>query len=248
MGQNDREIWLLLNDPGKLIALYQDLITVIVHKYKRLGYVTVRESDDLVQDVNHKLLERIARIQDQYNGKSQLRTYFSVIIRNICREEFRKNPKLEEPQPPDYHRLEKSEFPIDRFIIRQEYERFEKVLKLLFDDRSRFILMFWYMVNLKISAQLLESLYPDIKIENLEGLEEQLNESGEKTKKERFENLSEILQVFEGYYTSPDSLRKWYFSRSKDCVDRMNGNPPRSGYNLESIQILIEKQEILKKH
>ncbi len=247
MGQNDQEIWLLLNNPGKLISLYQDLIKLIVYKYRRLGYVAERESDDLVQDVNQKLLERIEKIQDQYNGESQLRTYFSVIIRNICREEFRKNPKVEEPHPPDYHRLEKSVLPEETFIIKQEYERFEKVLKLLLDDRPRYILMFRYLVNLKITSQLVLNLYPELKLENVEDIMNQLIDSGKKTKKERYENLSKVLQVLEGHSKSPESLRKWYNSRCNDCVERMNGNPPRSGYNLESLQILIEKYEIFKK-
>ena len=247
MGQNEQEIKLLLNDPGELIGQYQDLINVIVNKYTRLGFVASRESPDLVQDVNQKLLERIERIQKQYNGSCQLRTYFSVIVRNICREEFRKNPKVEEPKPPEYHRLEKSEPNIDAITIRQEYSRFEKVLKLLFEDRSRFVLMLRFILKLEITHQHIENLYPEISERVKEETVRSLDYSNDLTKKESYEIISAVLKNLEGQITSADSLRKWYVSRSNDCLSKMNGHPPRSRYTIEEIQILIEKHEILKK-
>lgn len=247
MGQNEKEIWLLLNDPDKLIGLYQDLITAIVNKYTRLGFVADRESPDLVQDVNQKLLERIGRIQKQFNGKSLLRTYFSVIVRNICREEFRRNPKVEEPKPPEYHRLDKADANVDAIIIRQEYNRLDRVLKLFFGDKPRFIIMLRFILNLEITHEHIQECFPDFHLGDVDDLVKNMNYSQELTKKESYEILSETLQMLEGQYTSPDSLRKWYVSRSRDCLDRMNGHPPRSRYTIEAIQILIEKYEALKK-
>lgn len=243
MDQNDHEIGLLKNDPGKLLDLYQELIRIIVRKYQQLGYVAMRESEDMVQEVNHCLVERIGKIKEQYNGTSSLRTYFSVIIKNICREEFRKNPKVEEPQTPDYHKLEGSVEPIDVFLIHQEYQRFEKVLKLMFNDRPRYYIMLRYILDLIISSGHILEEFPGVKEDSLAEVVVLLNNQDEITKKEKFEKLSGVFEVLEGCYTSPDSLRKWFASRLKECLALMNGNPPRSAYSLESIQILIEKHE-----
>ncbi len=244
MAQNDNEIWLLKNSPAELLALYQDLIRIIVRKYNRLGYVAGRDTDDLIQEVNRKLLERISKIQKQYNGISMLRTYFSVIVRNICLEEMRKNQNLEEPQSPDYHLLDQAEHPIDVFLIRQEYERFEKVLKFLFKDRVRFIIMFRYMMDLKITGDQVLNLFSYTSKSDLETVIADLNPDDEMTKKAKFEKLSVILNILEKQNTSAESLRKWFVTRSKECLGLMNGDPPRSAYTLESLQILCEKHEV----
>jgi len=246
MEQNDREIWLLNNDPAELLGIYQDLIKIIVRKYHRMGYVAGRYTEDLIQEVNRKLFERIQKIQKQYNGKSKLRTYFSVIIRNICLEEMRKQSKIEEPQSPDYHILDQVELPIDNFLIRQEYERYQKVLKFLFKDRARFIIMFRFIMELKISSDLILSLFPSTTSEDIEKLVQSLNPTTEMTHKAKFKQLSFDLNILEKHMTSPDSLRKWFASRSIECLELMNGDPPRSAYNIESLQLLCEKYEVFK--
>lgn len=246
MEKNDREIWLLKNDPGELLISLQDLITIIVRKYSRLGYLPNRDAEDLIQEVNRSLLERLPKIQLQYNGKSKLRTYFSVIIRNICLEEIRKKPGLEEPQAPDYHKLDQAELPMDIFLIRQEYERFEKVLRLLFKDRARFVVMLRYMLDLKIAWEHILDLFSFSNKKVIEVVLLRLNSSKGMTKKAKFEQLSKELSILEEHYTSPDSLRKWFVTRSKDCLTLMNGNPPRSAYTLESLQFLLEKHESVK--
>ncbi len=246
MGQNDNEIWLLQNDPGELLTLYQGLIKIIVRKYRWLGYVPSREIEDLIQEINRKLLERLPKIQKQYNGNSLLRTYFSVIIRNICLEEIRRSPKLEEPQAPNYHKLDQAEVPVDGFLIKEEYQRFEKVLRLLFKDSSRFVIMFRYLMDLKISKEHILNLFPVSDGKVLETTLVLLNPSTELTKKAKFEQLSLVLTLLEDYYTSPDSLRKWFTSRSIECLKLMNGDPPRSAYTLETLELLLENYESSK--
>jgi len=248
MTENDHEIWLLKNQPGELIASYQRLVSVIVHRYRKQGFISSRETGDLIQDINKILLERVERIQDQYNERSSLRTYFSVIVKNICREKFRRLNVLEEPQSPDYHKLEKSEPPVEALLVHQEYERFEKVLRLMFWDGIRFILIFRYIFNFKISRFHIINLNDSIDKAEVDKMNIFLNSNDAGgTKKAKFKMLSDALHVIEGEYTSPDSLRKWFSSRSKECIDLMNGKPPRSAYTIETLQILIEKYELLKK-
>jgi RNA polymerase sigma factor (sigma-70 family) len=247
MNQNDHEIWLLKNKPGELISNYQGLIRGIVHNYRKYGYVAARDANDLIQEINKYLLEKIVKIQDQYNGRSSLKTYFSVIVRNICREKFRKISVLEEPRAPDYYKLEKSHLQVDNLLIDQEYERFEKVISLMFKDGMRFLLIFRFVNGLKVSRNHFFNLNKKIRESDLDEAVSLLNGVDEgATKKTRFELLSKVLGMAGGGSTSPDSIRKWYESRGKECLNMMNGNPPRSAYTIETLQILVEKYEILK--
>ena len=246
MDQNDHEIWLLNNDPAKLIAIYQELIRIIVRSYQSKGYVSAMESDDLVQEINKELLGRIDKISLQYNGKSSLRTYFSVIIRNICRELFRKNNRVEESGDPEYQKNISEPNPHDRIVINQEYERFEKVMKLMLKDRVRFNLMLRFILDLRVRPDDIRQFigYSDDKEDYLL---RDLNNSSGLSKRELFERLSDNLNILENRLTSPDSLRKWFKSRSSEFLDLMNGTPKRSSYSLESIQLLVEIREEKKK-
>jgi RNA polymerase sigma factor (sigma-70 family) len=246
MDQNDHEIWLLKNDPAKLIGLYQELIRIIVRNYQGKGFVASMESDDLVQEINKELLGRFEKISMQYNGKSSLRTYFSVIIRNICRELFRKNNRVEESGNPEYHRIISGSNPHDHIVINQEYERFEKVMKLMLKDKSRFNLMLRFILDLRIDLDDIKQ-FSGYSSENSDYLLQNLNSSSGLSKKDMFERLSGILNVLEDRLTSPDSLRKWFKTRSSEFLNLMNGNPRRSSYTMESIQLLIEIREEMKK-
>lgn len=243
MDSNEKEIKLLYDDPGQLLTSYQDLISIIVHRYRRLGYVSLRDTQDLVQEINRKLLERLPRIQKQYNGKSRLRTYFSVIVRNICLEEIRKKPILEEPREHNYNKHENFEMPVDGFLIRQEYERFEKALKLMFKDRMRFSLMLRYILELEVPGNYLLDLYPESGETDLDFVMAKIHEGKTANKKRKLEILSEVLGKLENQNTSADSLRKWFAVREEEFLRLMNGDPPRSAYTMETIQILIEEYE-----
>lgn len=243
MDNNEKEIKLLSDDPGQLLTLYQDLISIIVHRYRRLGYVPLRDTQDLIQEINRRLLERLPRIQQQYNGKSRLRTYFSVIVRNICLEEIRKKPILEEPREPNYNKHENFELPVDSFLIKQEYERLEKAIKLLFKDRTRFTLMLRYFLELNLPGSFVQDLYPETGEANLDFVLMKLHAGKAANKKRKLEILSEVLGKLENQNTSADSLRKWYAVREEEFLRLMNGDPPRSAYTMETIQILIEEYE-----
>ena len=128
MDRNKVEIQLLEKDPERLLLDYQGMIWAIVRKQHAKGLVKYYDQDDLFQEINKKLLERMHRIQKQFNNSSQLRTYFSRIIKNICLENIRKINHVMEPQADPYGKNELSVEPIDVFLIQQEYERFSRVI------------------------------------------------------------------------------------------------------------------------
>ena len=106
MDRNKVEIKLLKKNPEKLLLEYQGMVWAIVRNQMMKGLIAYDEQDDLFQEIMKKLLERISRIQSQFNNSSQLRTYFSTIIRNICYENTRKVSMILEPQAEPYGELE----------------------------------------------------------------------------------------------------------------------------------------------
>ena len=242
MDRNKVEIKLLQKDPESLILDYQGLIRTIVRSLVASGRVRKADQQDLMQEVNKKLLERLARIRDQYNHSSKLRTYFSVIIRNICMEEIRKPGLVAEPDPDPYLAAEVYEHPKDLLAISQEYERLMRVLTLMGQDGA------WLNVMMRVLADspLQEKdvlAFTDYlnRREKLNGHLTALNLLSGLSKKEKYNRLAAILQDLGGKAIPPESLRKWDTSRMETCLELMNGDPPRSGFNQETLAILIEK-------
>ncbi|MFC2128311.1 hypothetical protein ACFLRR_00400 [Bacteroidota bacterium] len=85
MDENEEDIKLLYEAPGKFIIKYQALIGFIVNSYVINGFFNKSDADDHIQTINESLLKKINKIQDQYNYKTKIKTYFSVIVRNLIK-------------------------------------------------------------------------------------------------------------------------------------------------------------------
>jgi len=208
--------------------------------------VRYREQDDLVQEINKKLLERMSRIQAQYNNSSKLRTYFSVIIRNICLEEYRKIGMVSEAEPFPYLKAEASESPVDLFLFNQEYERLQRVIVFFHNGQARFNLLLKIINNINVCAKDLNLFPGDRSEEQQEMLLKELNAGKDQIKKQKFDLVSKVLNSIEGKLTPPDSLRKWYSSRLEECLKLMNGNPPTCAYTADSLGLLMEQKYLNK--
>ena len=244
MDRNQVEIKLLKSEPRKLLLKYQPIIWTIVRNYFSKGMVRFREQEDLVQEINKKLLERMPRIQAQYNYSSKLRTYFSVIIRNICLEEYRKISMVSEPDPEPYIISDASESPVDLFLFNQEYERLQRILVFFNKEQARLNLLLKVFNNLKVETKDLE-LFPGNRSEvDQDQLLEEINACQDQIKKRKFDLISKVLSSLEGKLTPSESLRKWYSSRLGECLKLMNGDPPTSSYTAESLGLLLEQVNV----
>ncbi|MEA1878182.1 MAG: sigma-70 family RNA polymerase sigma factor [Bacteroidota bacterium] len=247
MDRNLIEIELLKSDPRKLLLKYQQIIWTIVRSYFSKGMVQFREQEDLVQEINKKLLERMPRIQAQYNYSSKLRTYFSVIIRNICLEEYRKISMVSESDPLIYYKTEASESPVDLFLFNQEYERLQRILVFFHKEQARLNLLLKVFNNITVNARDLDLFHDDRPEADTEILIEKSNNCKDQIKKHKFDLISEVLTSLEGKHTPSESLRKWYSSRLDECLKLMNGSPPTSSYTADSLGLLLEQAHLNKK-
>ncbi len=240
MDQNQIEIDLLKQDPQKLLLHYQSIIWTIVRGFYSKGMVRYREQEDLVQEINRKLLERMPRICAQYNNSSKLRTYFSVIIRNMCLEEYRKINMVSDTDPLPYLKTEASETPVDLFLYKQEYERLQRVMIMFHHEQARLNLLIKVINNLVVSEKDLDLFSGERSKADKNQLLEDINYSRDQMKKRKYDQISKVLFSLEGKQTTPESLRKWYSNRLDECLKLLNGNPPTSTYTADSLGLLLE--------
>lgn len=242
MQGNDIDISLLQDDPEKLLIRYQPIIRIIVRNLAFQGCLSKRNINDLVQEVNSKLIERLPKICQSYNYKSQFKTYFSVVVRNLCLEEIRKVRLVEEPQAEVYEQSTTGSL-TDQMVINQEYERLQRALRMFGKECASLRIVLRSFADLPVTPEDFNGFVPEVDAETRDRLTLQLNETLQKQKQEKLEVLSLILNQVEPKARTADALRKWASSRLDELVNLMNGNPPRSAYTIDILYILLEKTE-----
>jgi len=246
MQGNDIDIRLLQEDPEKLLIRYQPIIRVIVRNLAFQGCLAKRDVNDLVQEVNSKLIERLPRICQSYNYKSQFKTYFSVVVRNLCLEELRKVRLVEEPQSEVYEQSTTGSL-TDQLVIRQEYDRLRRALRMFGKEQPALWVVLRNFADMPISPEDFNGFEPKVDPDTRNRLAQLLNETILKQKQEKLEVLSTVFNQIEPKARTADALRKWASSRLDELVDLMNGNPPRSAYTIDILYILLEKTEFSEK-
>ncbi len=242
MLQNEHDIKLLRENPRKLLLEYQPVIRVIVKSLAYQGYLPRRDMPDLVQEVNRKLVERLPRICERYNYKCRFRTYFSVVIRNLCLEEFRKARVITEPQPDIFEQTEPDSI-TDRLLFGEELERLRRAIRLFGRDEPAIWLTLRVLADASIRPEELGRFEKDPGPAVRKQLIRILDGARRKKRKEKLAILSEALARLDTRNRTPDAIRKWFTSRIEEIIRLMNGNPPRSAYTLDTLLILIEKTE-----
>lgn len=246
MDQNELDIHLLKHDPDKLIIRYQPVIRMIIISYINRGCGHKNELQDLIQEVNRKLLERMPRIQTLYNGKSLFRTYFSVVIRNLFLEEIRKPRMVLEPDPDPYGSISR-ETVLDDLLIRQEIIRFERVIGMFGLEGKLIRLALYLIMDLDITTEMITEFQSAEDEQQAARLRDRFQEAKGILKKEKLQLLSQLLPDLGEKGRKPDALRKWYTTRLDEVLRLMNGNPPHASFTEETLQILLENALTRKK-
>lgn len=244
MTGNQEDIYFLNNDPNGLILKYQKIISIIVHKKLIVpGYFKIQGKDDLTQAISKQLNEKIPSIKKNYNGSFNLITYCSAIITNLCKEiikELEKQPKLIY----DYS-IEKEfdENIIDNMIINDAIDKFDKILRLYHCERfkTEFCLKSYFKVKLMITD--FEHLSSNIQLDQVKLIEifNDISENHKLTKNEIYMHLTLVFNNLENTNNTNDAIRKCIKKSIREILKLLNGNPPESSFDEETLQILIEK-------
>ncbi|MCK9324422.1 MAG: sigma-70 family RNA polymerase sigma factor [Bacteroidales bacterium] len=243
MKRNDLETKMLRENPSELLISFQPIIRIIVRKLCSQGFLSRVDTPDLVQEVNRKLIERMPRIQEQYDGRCQLRTYLSVVARNICLEEFRKPHLVSEPRAEVYEQVDEN--PVwNQLIIKQEYQRLERAVTLFGREKGALWTTLRSFADLPVRPDDLTGFEQDpgeVERERLAGL---VNQTINKMKKDKLEALGVVFAQLRKKHQNAEALRKWSTNRISELISMMNGNPQSCSYTPETLFLLIEKAQI----
>jgi len=245
--RNNQEIELLRNDPKTLIVSYQPVIKIIIQRYIHTGFIKVHDKEDFIQHINEELLKRIEKIQKHYNGKAQVRTYISVIIRNICIELLNKKKKQDDVFTEAESVEEGTEETLSGIIIEQEFDRLQKILMLFSKQKARLELCLKVLYRIPVNKYDLEAYYPGLKDSEYTEVLYKINPEEKIRDKELYHILTPFLNKCENKNNSVDAVRKWTKIKIDELIFLMNGSPKRANYNEETLQILAEKYYLKKK-
>jgi DNA-directed RNA polymerase specialized sigma24 family protein len=240
--RNSLDIALLESDPHELILRYQETIGIIVKSYIRSGMFHSGEFNDIVQQINRELLEKLARIRRQYNGTSLFRTYLSNIIRHSCLDLHKK--RLSEPAFLD---VELSRIPLEsdsieaKLLIEHDILTFRAIIEQFHSEKFKLLLCLKLMYGIPIHRQDVLQWWPACPEKDLMALVVATDEGVKKqTYGRAFERLRPISNKAEKNSSPADSIRRWTDERILKILDLLNGSPPTSAHNRETLGILLE--------
>jgi hypothetical protein len=251
LDKNQKDIELLRNNPNQLILELQGLIDIIINQfinYQRFNFI---EHDEIKQQINEELLNRIPKIQCQFQGKSLLRTYLSVVIRNICNEILRKGEKAKYITYDEIIINEASSETINSLLFEEEMVRLKKVLGLYYKQKSKLILCLKLKFKMPFDHEDFRNVYKEITQLEFEKFIHYVGSYKDCPDIIIFTALTEIFNKYENKNNTPDALRKWVNLKINEIINVLNGSPPASKYDEETLQILFEKcfykEEVISK-
>lgn len=239
---NAADIALLRTDPRELLVRYQSTIRIIVKSYVRSGMFRPSDFDDIVQHLNKELLEKLPRIQKQYNGMSLFRTYFSNIVRHACLS--LRTKRQSEPAFLELDRtisLLESGSAEHRLLIEHDIRVFRAILDQFYTERPKLILCLKLMYRLPLTTPDVLDWWPQCPQTEVNALLRSAGEGGAlMTHKDLFALLQPLVNNAEMKHTSADSTRHWVDKQIQIILRLLNGMPPTSAHNRETLGILLE--------
>jgi RNA polymerase sigma factor (sigma-70 family) len=235
------DITLLRQRPDEFIIHCQPLIKICVGHYIKTKMFAVQEEEDVIQSVNERLIQRMPVIAKKYNGSSQLNTYMSVVINNICLNLFRDRDKSPQTVQLDEESIRSTDDPSAGLYIQDEVERLRVIFILLYRKRNRFLLCAKYYYRMPVSENDIRRTIPSIQyrdIQQLIGLSEP--EKSPETLDEIFTVLARLLTKYEGAAVDHNSLRRWTVRTINEVIGHLNGAPPEYAYTVDSLKLLID--------
>jgi len=241
MTDNERDIILLRSDPHLLILKYQETVRIIVKKYILAGMFKACDFEDIVQEITSTLLVKIPAMQSQYNGMSLFKTYFSVIVRNICVKEHTKYKKeVTIEQENDGSLIDRTRGD-EKILIEEEARRFRRILSLYHHQRPKLLLCLKLHYRIPLTKDDIFAWYPGCSTQDLENLLAHFGADYEVVDDiEIFKTVTPVMNRNEKRLNSVDAVRKWTDSKIHEILRLLNGNPQRRSHNEETLKILID--------
>lgn len=230
-------------NPGQFLVNYQEVICIVVRAFVKTRAIHESDHDDYIQFVNEKIWMRMEKIRSMYNGQSLVRTYMSVVIRNLVMEKMKEGSFSRVEDRAELYETTGS-VQADQFyrlVIRQELERLDKILQTFPFQREKLEFCLKVFYRIPILKNEFMNFVKALKTSEKEGLWARFSLQSLVGERDHYQRLSDLFNLLEGHHNrSRDSIRKWIRWRLDMIINLMNGTPRQANYNEETIQILFE--------
>jgi RNA polymerase sigma factor (sigma-70 family) len=239
--RNATDISLLRTDPHGLLLRHQETIRIIVKIYIESGMFHSTELDDLVQQVNVHLLEKMPVIQANFDGSCLFRTYLSQAIRNACLNLHDKTTKQ-----PQLYRLEGEgiaprEDPNRKLLVEHDVRVLMAILDQFNTQRSKLVFCLKLYYRIPIGRQDILDWWPQCPPEHVQYLLHTFGAYfGDIPQNEIYQRVQPLLSEREKRSIPADSLRRWVDERINQIIHLLNGSPPDAAYDRKTLGILLE--------
>ena len=211
-------------------------------KYILAGVFKPSDFEDIVQEVYAALFAKIPAMQSQYNGMSLFKTYFSVIVRNICMKEHAKNhkelKKIEQKEITDF--IDRSQVE-EKIVFEHQIQRFRAILSLYDRQRPKLLLCLKLHYRIPLTPEDINPWYPKCSSPDRDIL---LGKFGKRFDEmddvEIYKILTPLMNKNENKTNSVDAVRKWIDTKIQEIILLLNGNPKKSNYNEDTLKTLVD--------
>jgi hypothetical protein len=241
MTDNEHDIHLLNTDHHAFLMKYQKVIRINVARFVQSKYFVQSEFEDGVQSVNEQLLKRLPSIQKNYDSRSLVVTYVSVVIRNICLQV----KSADRPGNVARGHVEQVEMPEDTILgsidIALAVQKLQRVLLLFHTDRPRILLLLPLKFGLPLTSATILSAYPGCPKPMLSMLLEAVeNIRDARTSAQIFELVVPFLNHMEHTTTGADAYRHWLDERIREIRALLQSALGASELSIEDVRTIVE--------
>lgn len=217
------------------------MVETIVRKYVRSGMFSGESHSDVVQTVNADLLERIHRIQVNYNGSTLLRTYVSAVIRNICLKLHKQGMYGKPADPPVTEKLLTPVDMIDRYSVGQARRAYWAIMQQFGRDLPKLTICLKLRYQISLAKKDILRWYPECSPVLISQLMAHFGAHPlHVTDKDAYAFVTPIFNVAERRNNTPDAIRKWTASKILEILNLLNSSIAHAAFDEESLRILVE--------
>lgn len=237
----DPDFHLLHSDPKGLVMAYQRMIESIVWKFVKSGMFAHESIADVVQTVNMELLERIDRIQANFNGSTLVRTYVSAVVRNICLRLHRQRFYSKPADPEVKENMLNSIGALDRYSIEQARSVFRAIMQQYHRDKPKLTICLKLHFQIGLTREDIMQWYPECSPDVVSRLTSLFGGGPvRRHEKETYALVTPVFNEAEQKNNLPDALRKWTESKILEILTLLNSSIPPAAFDDESLRLLVE--------
>ncbi len=220
------------------------LVRKVVSHYVGSSVIPLREKEDVIMAVLEKFFNNRKKIDEAFEGKSKITTYYTAIFNRMCCEVIRKEQKYwyivndccaengTVVGPTGVIDTEKN------LAIKDELKRLSDVLKSFKEQEAKFTLFARYYFSLPVTSIDINR-YSDQYSDEIDII---INGYPPGNKADVFNRLAKIVALAEGKKVKGDAVRMWLSKKLQAILCMINRNGV-SNHTPESLQILMELQD-----